>query len=94
MKESLNYSMSVFLHYTIMDHKKLRNEILSKLYEADDKTVENTFCYLTSSYKHFISSSIKECVEFVSFIDNIIDEYEYNMLIDKWADEVGLKYYY
>ena len=88
------YAMYVFGHYTCMDHKKLKNEILSQLYLADDETVENTFCKLTSSYRDFISIGSKECEEFVSFIDNMIDEYEYYMLIENWADEVGEKYYY
>lgn len=88
------YAMYVFGYYTCTNHKKLKNEMLSKLYLADDEAVKNTFDSLTSSYKDFLIIGSEECKNFVSFIDNVIDEYEYYMLIDNWADEVGEKYYY
>lgn len=88
------YTMRIFSYYKSFGPEKLKNKMLIDFYEADDEDVEYSFNRLLDSFCSLFDSGLKEGVKFCDFILDVIDTYNTNVLIDKWAAEVGEKYYY
>lgn len=89
-----DYTIRIFVYYEHFGPKKLKNKMLIDFYAADEDDVIRSFNYLTRSFCELLDTGNKEDKEFCEFICDVIDTYHTNLLIDKWAAEVGEKYYY
>lgn len=70
----------------------IQNMVLVNLFMEDDDVVEEVFIYWNEKIEEYTIGSIKG--KNVDFFNEIMENYYRTIITDKWADEVGLKYYY
>ena len=75
-----------------LELKKYKNAVLSGLFELDNKLADDIVSYWeeTMTIRFLIANFADVC----DVIQDIIETYYRTIITDKWADEVGEKYYY
>lgn len=80
--------------YFYVDEHLLKNTILINLFEEDDDSITVVFDYWNSQIDEWKELRSAFYVIGIKFLNEIMEDYYRTIINDKWADEVGEKYYY